>query len=367
MPEPYTLCRLLEREDEPSAFMTREVAQSVITYPEQIQNIVPDGSEEESLLYHDTRSDRLAKIFHRLQDYQIHHVKSLATQQIADRIAKAATSFLNLTLVHLHTALKLSQLITLLVPALATCLTVNPPSSLREVAKKLVEIKNLLNHLACDNEGGKVVMLWVNSPVFKIQDTETQAQWTDTLVRMVSSCPDSHEALDTVRAWGILCQIRDELSESLKKLAEAPPTILKDTRNTGNSSGLLVNFSSTQRVDLSIASATTDALKKFDLTIPGSERSLANVIAELKGEKTLAILKEIAATFPCSICKKALPLNRNQDATVAQPATNDEVPLNPKELDQFLGNIIGEWKVSLSVSAFKSIQAHICEALHFSH
>ena len=362
MPEAYTLCRLLERWDEPSPFMLHQVAESVIQYPEQIRNLVVDGNEEETLVHLNTRSHRLATIFQRLHDFQTHHVKSPATQQIA----KASTSFIFQTLTDLHAALEPAQLVALLIPALATCLTACPPSTLREIAKQLVRIPNLLGHLACDNEGGRVIKLWVNSTIFTIQDAETLTQWTEVLAHMVSSCPDSHEASDIVQDWESLRRTHDALSEILLKRIEAVPKALKDTRTSAIPNGLVVASSSDQFCNLNNLPEIAKVLNKFKLPMPQSERGFANVIESLKGEKTRAILKQIGSTFPCSICRRALIAPRPLNQIAVRPAPSQRADSKPEELMQFLGNVIGEWKVFLSVSAFESIQTHFRKSSHQS-
>lgn len=292
MPEALTLENLLSRSDAPSASWYKGVSSSVIENPEQISDLVSATKLNETLVYLRSRSPRVVRLFHALLEFQRHKIDCPAKQNIADRIAKAAVAFLLATHTSLATDLPISSLVDLLRSTIAISLTLNPPSALRQLARDLTRH---LGCLACYDGGGKIINQWVHSTVFHIQDCATVAAWTDILIAMITCCPDYHGEAKSVDEWKVICSTRTTLSAMAQKLEQQAPKAITDTRMLGTSTdeanadvNTALIASAIQRFpDLTVNYEICEALRLLELEIPRSERSLANVIEAIEGEKTL--------------------------------------------------------------------------------
>ena len=366
MPEPFTLYNLLSRNDDPSTFLSKEITNAIIRWPEQISILVAEDDDiEEIRVYLSTRSDRLVPIFNALHKFQINQARLPAEQLIVDRIARATVKFLCRTLEFLNHDLEPSKLVAFLRHVISVCLTVDTSSALRDVAKQLVRIPKVFNQLACEDKRPNVIQLWINSPVFIIQDKGTVAAWTDALVQMVSVCPDLHNISGLLQDWEMLCQLKDALRKVEKEYNEGTPQIFRDTRTriAGANQAIIQQAPSSNLFpDLGAILEVACGLEKFQIPMPKSERSLANVLETLEHEKTYTIIREIVATFPCSVCMRSL-LTSRPPAESHQGDLTRRHKIKSQELMQFLGNRIGEWKVTLSVSAFKNVQTQFRKPL----
>ncbi|KAL9632117.1 MAG: hypothetical protein Q9164_005517 [Protoblastenia rupestris] len=376
MPEAFTLYNLLAREHEPTALLYQEVTKVIVSHadqPQQISNLVREESLDETLLYLTTRSHRLVKTFDALRDFQ-KHVKSPAKRQIADQIAEATTTFLLQTLIPLCEVLESAKHVALLSSALSTCLTVKPPSALRYLAGQLAACSKLLQTVVCDQDGGRMIQMWVDSPILAQYDPKILCDWTIVMVQMVASCPGCHDSARYIQEWKTLEETRDVLSEISLNLVSQPQRVVRDTRRGQSSASPLdLDHRKTAVAGLQLAAShicfpdlrdnplLIEGLKYFDLLIPESERSLANVLDDLRSEKTISVLRAFAATFPCSFCKETLLATRSLDPHNLPAPTHRDIPNHSDELLQFLGNVVGDWKISLSAPAFKSIQSYYSE------
>ncbi|KAL9101118.1 MAG: hypothetical protein Q9163_003595 [Psora crenata] len=372
MPEAFTLYSLLAREDEPTAFLYNEVTKSLtshLEHPKQISNLAAEESQNEVLLYLVTRSHRLVKIFDTLRHFQT-KAKPATMPQIAGNLATETTTFLIRIIIPLYEVLELKKLVLFLSSALSTCLTFNPPSHLRHLAGQFEACPKLFPALICDSVGGRRVQRWVESPVMALHDPKILRYWTNAAVQMVASCPGNHESLGVIQDWKTLEDTREALSEISMKLDSRAQEPLRDTRRgyfhtlPPSSDARKVNTTNIQPIafhtdfpDLTDNLVVVQGLEQLGLSLPVSRRSLDNVLKALQVEKTKSILCSVAATFPCNFCKENLVLVQPIEQDIS-PVIDRGRPTHSDELLQFLGNVIGLWKVSVSAPALKNIRSY---------
>lgn len=107
------------------------------------------------------------------------------------------------------------------------------------------------------------------------------------------------------------------------------------------------------------------SLHEFGLQAPTSRNELQQTIQTLNGETTVLILRVIAETFPCKLCKEALSLATPRTNSIF-PAVSDKSLAAVSNLQvDILGKLVGDWKVLLSVQALKSIQSLSCSGKSF--
>jgi hypothetical protein len=98
------------------------------------------------------------------------------------------------------------------------------------------------------------------------------------------------------------------------------------------------------------------SLQEFGLQFPSSRSKFQQAIQTLKGETTVLILRVIAETFPCKLCKEALILTTPRTNSIIRAVSDNSFPAVSNLQVEIFGELVGDWKVLLSVQALKSVQ-----------
>jgi len=384
-----TLLGLLESEVEPSRSVYDETVNGIIRHPEHISSLAQGHTKEKTLLHLTTHSHRLAHVFHRLHAFQklqpkppirrrLAFVRDHAFQHLPpepparDRIASETVNLLLEILPTFPGIIEIAQVVELLVPALENCFVSQPPT-LRKLASVLAGYGNILEHLASDESGGETMCHWVCLPITVTQDAATLETWTRRLVDLVESCTVKHGIPKEIQRWGTLIGLKralHRLQENIERESQLRSQQL--TRDATSSSARLTaldpdnkkaHVTSRQGAPegpdahaLTLEDDLLVSLKEFGLEVPSSRSELQQAIQTLKGETTVSILRVIAKTFPCKLCKEALSLAAPRTNSIFTAVSDKSLAAVSNLQVDILGKSVGDWKVLLSVQALKSIQ-----------
>jgi len=382
-----TLLGLLESEVEPSRNVYDETVNDIIRHPEHLSSLAQGDTKEKILLHLTTHSHRLAHLFHRLHTFQKLQpkppirrypasVRDRAFQYLPsepaarDRIALETVTLLLEILPTFPGIIEIARVVELLVPALNVCFVSQPPT-LRKLASVLAGYGNILEHLISDESGGETVCHWVCLPITVTQDAATLETWTRRLVDLVGSCTVKHGIPKEIQRWGTLMGLtralyrlqehieRESLLRSQQSIRDATSSSARMTALDPNNRKARVTskqeaLGAPDTHGLTLDDDLLVSLREFGLEVPSSRSELQQAIQTLKGKETVLILRVIAKSFPCKLCKEALSLATPRTNFVA---VSDESLATVSNLQvDILGKLVGVWKVLLSVQALKSIQ-----------
>lgn len=376
MKSSLTLLSLFESELEPSRAVYNEIAKAVIKDPRQISSLVQDNTKEETLLHLITHSHRLARLFHRVHDIQEppsnrEHSSRTVPPRPPNRdyiASEIVTLFLEL-LPTFSGILEDAQVIELLVSALENCLLSQPPS-LWKLASVLADYGNILERLASDDSSEEILYRWVSLPITLTQDAATLKVWTQRLVDLVDLCTGKHGIHNEIQRWKTLVGLKRALhsvQESMERKQQSRAQNLAQDMPVSSTPMIALDpddkkshiASGQKRPEAHIITLDENLhgpIREFGLQVPSSRSELEQAICTLEGEATISILRGIARTYPCKLCKEALSpavSGTNLEVTITNDKSLPAVP--PLENDIF-GKPIGVWKVLLSGQAFKSLQ-----------
>ena len=375
-----TLLTLLESELEPSRKFYDDTVKAIIRHPELISSLTQNDPEE--LLLHLTqRSHRLAQLFDRLHDFQklpperpirhdqaAHGLPSKALTR--DRIASETVTLLLNILPTFHGIIEPTQVVELLIPALESCFVSSPPT-LRKLASIIGGYDGVLEHLSCDECGGETLRRWVSLFITTMQDTATLKTWTRRLVDLVESCATKHGVLKDIQRWQTLMSLTKALyrlqenveqqsklrSQQWRQKATYPPAHMTALDPENKKAYISKMRKEPEVLDFKIDDDLLMSLQQFGLRPPTSGSELREAIQTLEGKTTISILRTMANTFPCKLCKEALRLPTPRASCIATTVSNENhTVVSNLEMD-ILGKLIGQWKVLLSTKALKSIQS----------
>lgn len=381
MPDYPAILLLLESQEEPSRTAYESAIHEFRNNPHSIRKIILDDFKEPALLCLASRSHRLTQFFRELHVSQKekprnrtggrfasgqHHLSEPPTR---DRMAEEITGFLSEILPAILDVIEIPQTIELLVSALENCLLASN-SSLHKLASMIASQNSVLEHLAADEAGGKVVYGWVMLKIITTQDETTLETWTRRLADLVDTCLTKHEIPDKIER----CR---KLNNLVRALCQSYTTLELESQMQFQEMARTAAFSSARMVPLDLKMKKShvagrqslpnppgivldedlqSGLQSFSLMIPTTLGQLQKSIDTLRSETMILMLRDIAKTFPCKLCKAALGIPVSERETMIMPRIQRE--LNSKynlELDIF-GTPIGDWKVLLSTQALKSIQ-----------
>lgn len=329
---------LLEAENEPTPKLYNGTVDDVIRQPQYISDLTEDSIKDVALIHLTTRGYRLARFFDGLH----HSVRGIPRSSTAFNLAAETATFLASILPDLDQLLKPGKVLELLVPSLEICFAPSQPPVLRKLALVLGACGTLLEHLASDRFGSRIVRQWAYLPSTLALDAGTQEAWTGRLVDMVSSCPGYHNVAPSIQQWAMLIALKDKLQVLEMRLLEE-----EDRRNS------LARPQETRSLIFPLDDDLMGILRIFDLVAPESRRMIQSHIDTLKGKKIPAILRSIATSFPCKRCIPALGSTpRSTNAEIHDEGTKIIENLH---ID-VLGKAMGLWKVLLSGPALRSMQ-----------
>ena len=334
----FDISSLLSGEEEPTHSLYRGAIETVVKYPYQLERLTEGHGKDNVLIHITTRAYRLALLFDGLHRFVRASPKSPSTFQLA----AATAAFLTLILPDIDQLLKPPKVLEFLVPALEVCFAPYQPPVLRKLAHVLGKCGTLLEYLASDRSGSRIVRQWAFLPSTLSLDDKTQEAWTERLVKMVSSCPGYHNVAPSIQHWATLIALKRDL-EVLEMM------MLEDEDNR-------VYFARPQETKTRSFPLNDDfkaMLNVFDLKAPESLRMVQNHIAILKTDKTSGILHCIVTSFPCKRCIPALgspPRSTNTESQDQKTRVISSLDMN------VLGKAVGVWKVLLSGPALKSVQ-----------
>lgn len=371
-----TLLTLFESGLEPSRNDYVEIAKSIINDPRQISNLAQDDRKEETLLHLIAHSGRLARLFHCIRDSQGLLPDRASSSRTAPRKGLVKTHisseivilFLEL-LPTFSGILENAQVIELLISALETCL-LSPSPLLWKLARSLADNGNFLEHLASDESGGDILQRWVSLPVNAIQDAITLEIWTQRLVDLVNLCTSKHGIQNEIQRWEKLVVLKKafhSVQESMEQKSRLRTQRLAQDLPVSSANMVALDpdnkksyiASGQERTEAHVIQLDENLhgpIREFGLRIPSTRSELEQAICTLEGEVTISILRGIACTYPCKLCKEGLSLGtsrKNFKVAATRDKSLHTVP--PLEVDIF-GNSIGVWKVTLSHQAIDSFQ-----------
>lgn len=371
-----TLFSLLGSDLEPNRNAYVEIANTVANDPGQISDLIQDGRKEETLLYLIAHSNRLARLFRCVRDFQApslnreHGRRTVQPRTLAkDAIASEIVIFCLELLPLVSGILEDAQVIELLISALENCLPSQPPS-LQKLAKALADNGNLLEQLACDESGGNILQQWISLPITANQNTNTLEIWAQRLVDLASSCKGNHDIYNEIQRWNALTNLKKafyaaqndmEQDSQLRaqRLAQNSPVsfahmIALDPHN--KKPHIASGRKRPEAYIIKINENLHGSIREFGLRIPSARSELEQAISVLEGKATISILDAVASTYPCKLCKECLSfVNFGINAKIAAITDKSLSAEPPLEIDIF-GKSIGIWKILLSVQAVKSLQ-----------
>lgn len=371
-----TLLTLLGSDVEPSRNDYIEIANSIANNPGQISNLIQDERKDETLLYLIGHSDRLARLFRCIRDFQElppnreYGKRTIPARNLAkDAIASEIVVFCLELLPSVSGILEDVQVIELLVSALENCLLSQSPS-LHKLAKVLAGNGSLLEQLASDNSGGEILQRWISLPITATQDADTLEKWARRLVDLAGSCKGNHGVYKEIQRWKTLLDIK-------KAFYAAQEDMEQDSQLRAQRLAQNLPVSSAHMIPLdphikksNIASGRKGPepyiikidenfhgpIREFELRIPSTRSELEQAICALEGRATISILDAVARTYPCKLCKEASShVASGINAKVAAMIDKSLTGVPPLKIDIF-GKSIGIWKILLSVQAIKSLQ-----------
>ena len=329
---------LLSGEEEPTHSLYHEAIEVVVTNPYQLERLTEGHVKDTVLIHLTTRAYRLALLFDGLH----RSVRANPKSSSALQLAAATVAFLTSILPDIDQLLKPPKVLEILVPSLEVCFVPYQPPGLRKLAHVLGKCGTLLEYLASDRSGSRIVRLWAYLPSTLALDHGNQEAWTERLVNMVSSCPGYHNVAPSIQHWATLIALKRDLQVLEMMLLEEEDNRVSLARPTETSTRFFP-----------LDDDLKAKLKVFDLTAPESRRMVQSHIDILKSNKTSAILRSIVTSFPCKRCIPALgcpPRSTNTE-------THDQNTTVISSLDiDVLGKAVGVWKVLLSGPALKSVQ-----------
>ena len=299
-----------------------------------------------------SRTHRLSYFFRRVRVSQT----SFEDEDTKDRLAETTTHLLLDLIPSLLELVEAAKIVDFLVPALDLCLLPkSPPSALRKLAEIIGSSDNLVQLVASNPAGSGVFCRWVALSTTANQDSETLRRWTTKLVDMVANCVTNHGTSAKVKEWSVLDSLTQQLQDLHEKVVSRASSQNRDIRRPGT----VAHFDSAAPFPR-LSKDLVDTLTNLQLPVPTSDRVLSNVIEHIQGEKTIEILLTVAKTLPCKLCYQhsqgSLSLGTVTTTTTGDSAIPEQ-DAHP-HLD-LLGEMIGKWKMLLSVHALKSIQTKI--------
>ena len=329
---------LLSANDEPAHSAYHTAIDNTVRDSQCLKRLIEDRVKDEILIHITTRGHRLAQFFHGLHQSVRADPRSSTTLSLATETA----NFLTWMLPDLDQLLEPMKVLELLVPSLEICFVPCKPPSLRKLASVLSGCGTLLEHLAADRSGSRIVRQWAYLSRTLSMDAKTQESWTGRMVNMVSSCPGYHNVAPSIQRWTMLIALKDALQILEKRLLEE-----EDNR------AFLAKGQETRSILFSLTNDLKKMLETFELAAPESRRMVQSHIETLKDSETLAILRLIATSFPCKRCIPALgsmPRSTNAEYHDQGTAVISNLPID------ILGEGVGIWKISLSGPALKSVR-----------
>lgn len=373
---PLTVLALLENEEEPSRTAYNEIAKTVIDNPGQLSRLVQDRTKEKTILHLILHSHRLALLFHHigaiheLQLSREHASKPLPPRVSSrDHVASEIVALLLELLPSFPGIIETAQVIELLVSALEICVQ-SQPHSLRKLATVLTSYGSILEHLASDESGGKILHKWVCSSITVTQDAATLEIWATRLVSLVESCTGKHAIPHEIQNWKTLLNLKKALysaQENMERKSELQAQKL--ARNVPPLSAQLIALEPDNKKahiarrqerpaahDITLNKDILASMNEFGLHAPTSRSELEQAVRTLEGEATILILRGIARTFPCKLCKEALSIVTPSTAVKIDLSSDESHPtMPPLDFDVF-GEMVGVWQVLLSEQALKSVR-----------
>ena len=329
---------LLSGEEEPTHSLYNEAIEIVVRNPHQLERLTEGHVKDTVLIHITTRAYRLALLFDGLHRSVRASPKSPSTFQLA----AATVAFLTLILPDINQLLKPPKVLEFLVPSLEVCFASYQPPVLRKLAHVLGKCGTLLEYLASDRSGSRIVRQWAYLPSTLALDHGTQEAWTERLVNMVSSCPGYHNVAPSIQDWATLIALKRNLEVLEMMLLEEEDNRVSLARSKETRTGFFPLNDDLKAM-----------LKVFDLTPPESRRMVQNHIGILKSNKTSAILHSIVTSFPCKRCIPAL--GSPPRSTNTESHEQNTTVISSLDID-VLGKAVGVWKVLLSGPALKSVQ-----------
>ncbi len=347
---------LLSAKDEPAHNHYQSAIDSVVKEPRQIRRLIEDNAEEETLVHLTSHSYRLARIFRGLLSFAQRNPKSSTTSSIATETVRLLAQMLP----SLHELLAPAQVLEILIPTLDICFVSSSRPMLRDLASQLSACGSLFEHLTADRSGSETMRQWVTSPELFALDARTLESWTDRLVETVQSCIGNHDIGGSIQRWCKLLALKKSLRNLKRGGHPLPmnhrsfPSLDSMTQLSGEDKK--VRPTGRQNVNTSFPSLDNNdkvLLEAFDLQVPGSWSTLADVVQCLEHDKTSAILLSIVLNFPCNLCISRLS---SSPQTTSEETRDERSQASSNSQIQIVDEGLGVWQIRMSAQALKSIQ-----------
>ena len=354
------LVALLEAESEPTPKYYHDIVDDVIRNPQFLSGLSEGSIRDEVLILLTTRNHRRARFFHRLLSV----ARQTSQSSTISIIAAESVELLIDVLPDLHQLLETTKLLESLVPALDVCLISSQRPALCKLASVLVDSGFLLEYLVSDHLGVEVIRQWLSMQSPAALDAETLNLWTDRLVSMVHGCAIDHDSAIETQQWHMLQDLKNSLQNMESGALRASdqrytpatrhelPALASMTQlNKDDKKSRLAGHQDTNNAIPSLKDDDKRSLKAFSIHVPGSKNSLREVIKQLEGQETTAILLAITSKLPCYLCTSSLgdPFQTSNGET-----HNENYQALPTPHIETLDKGIGVWKVLLSPQALKS-------------
>ncbi|KAL8712570.1 MAG: hypothetical protein Q9220_003101 [cf. Caloplaca sp. 1 TL-2023] len=360
MKDQLPLLSFLTADEEPPEREYQNLYSQIVQTPGLLSAITRKTHTTELLYGISKHHHRLARILRRLFSVQNQLSKDFPIQLIT----KYANALLEQAARILH-QVNIQGLVDILIPALSNCLTVNTDSgrSLGSVISRCGVIQSITTHVA----GAQAIKTWTQSSSIFRQEAATLAILMEDLMSLIKNCCGDHGLASEANSWENLKSLKvllgdlqheqaatSAISSESQQLASAAARGRLLHRDEKKSSNAQQRPAQDSHIDLS--PKIMDLLQSLELSIPTTSEQLKDVVTSLEYEKTIAILRAVAQSFPCNLCGVQLQASvadaRNTDASLAS-----HIVLRSRFDMTIFGQNVGDWELLLSTPAFAALRS----------
>ncbi|KAL8820934.1 MAG: hypothetical protein Q9223_000951 [Gallowayella weberi] len=195
MAEGSPLVALLSANEEPREAPYRHVSSQVIERPEMLLDLINSDHNSTLLVCLADHSHRLTQLFRRIFSESNKRQRTFPLHKLA-----SATATLIIRLIAILHENDDQTLVSVISPALATCLTSGVRQG-RELANKLGQYDNVIKRLLTNPDAVRAITSWTCSPVVHQQDVATLFAWNNSLVSSIRLCPIAHGVCEVLDCW----------------------------------------------------------------------------------------------------------------------------------------------------------------------
>ncbi|KAL8960651.1 MAG: hypothetical protein Q9193_002684 [Seirophora villosa] len=347
------ILELLAAEGEPKDREYQNVCLRIKAQPSLISDLANDDQSVDLTFHLVHHEKRLVRLFCALFSAKSQRSGPFPSQGIIAAIIILSKKFVPI-LQGINMFLCLELLLTTLLP----CMN-DSPTNVRDMASLLVCHENIVRQLVCNDSGVEAIKAFVHSPDPATRSVRIQEAWMKKLGGLITACNTDHGLSAELRVWEDLKYAKGLLHQAEQHLARNQQVANFAHMHELSPQDRHLLFSQhfgSQTVSLDMPASLCEVLGKLGIDTPTSLAQLRQVIEDVEGPKTLALLRTLVGSFPCVWCKLALQQGQDvphdKNLAVESNITSTHEDFSP---DVF-GQRVGIWDVLLSTSALTTLQ-----------